>query len=331
MIAVMIVPTGVGAAIGGHSGDATSVACLLASAVDTLIVHPNVANASDLYAMPPNVLYVEGSMLDAMLESTLWLRPRRGNRVLVLCNNHNDLTTNAVHAARRIYGVAAVVGLLDHPLIMRGGRDGTSGIGKIRGLDQLIMQLSNHHPDYDAIAVHTPIDISGEVVEDYLRSGGINPWGYVEAMLSRRVSRALHVPCAHAPLELSPPKIPGPTHSRVAPEMICGSHLVSVLAGLSSAPGWVPRMERFKTEATDIGWEDVDVLVSPLCYGVPHKLCRRSEIPIMWVMENRTSQVERWEHDARVTDVHAATYLEVAGRLLAARLGRSVFSMGIEE
>lgn len=39
---VMIVPTGVGAAIGGYAGDALPVARALASVVDCLITHPNV-------------------------------------------------------------------------------------------------------------------------------------------------------------------------------------------------------------------------------------------------------------------------------------------------
>ncbi|MCZ6673939.1 MAG: DUF3326 domain-containing protein, partial [Verrucomicrobia bacterium] len=45
---VLIVPTGVGAEIGGHAGDAMPVARLLAGACDLLVTHPNVVNASDL-------------------------------------------------------------------------------------------------------------------------------------------------------------------------------------------------------------------------------------------------------------------------------------------
>lgn len=41
---VMIVPTGVGAAIGGYAGDALPVARALSTVVDCLITHPNVCN-----------------------------------------------------------------------------------------------------------------------------------------------------------------------------------------------------------------------------------------------------------------------------------------------
>ena len=44
----MLIPTGIGAAIGGHAGDATPVAQLIASVCDNLVIHPNVVNASDI-------------------------------------------------------------------------------------------------------------------------------------------------------------------------------------------------------------------------------------------------------------------------------------------
>ena len=52
----MIIPTGYGAKLGGHSGDATPVAKLLGSIADNLILHPNVVNASDINELPENGL-----------------------------------------------------------------------------------------------------------------------------------------------------------------------------------------------------------------------------------------------------------------------------------
>ena len=49
---VLIVPTGIGAEIGGHSGDATPAAILLSEVADSLITHPNVVNASDINELP---------------------------------------------------------------------------------------------------------------------------------------------------------------------------------------------------------------------------------------------------------------------------------------
>lgn len=77
----MIVPTGVGAAIGGYAGDALPVARALASVVDCLITHPNVLNAAMLYWPMHNVLYVEGYALDRFAEGSWALEPVHQNRV----------------------------------------------------------------------------------------------------------------------------------------------------------------------------------------------------------------------------------------------------------
>ena len=68
---VHIIPTGVGAEIGGHAGDGNPSAKLLASICDNLITHPNVVNASDINEMTENTLYVEGSMLVRFLEGEI--------------------------------------------------------------------------------------------------------------------------------------------------------------------------------------------------------------------------------------------------------------------
>lgn len=59
--AVFIVPTGIGAEIGGHAGDATPAVRMLAGICDYLITHPNAVNASDVNEMTENTVYVEGS------------------------------------------------------------------------------------------------------------------------------------------------------------------------------------------------------------------------------------------------------------------------------
>ena len=79
-----LVPTGIGAEVGGHAGDAAPTAKLLASVCDTLVTHPNVLNASDIIEIPDNALYVEGSVICQLLMGTVGLHPTRTNRLLVL-------------------------------------------------------------------------------------------------------------------------------------------------------------------------------------------------------------------------------------------------------
>lgn len=107
--AVFLVPTGINATIGGHAGDAGPVARLLASVCDTLVLHPNVVNASDINEMPDNALYVEGSIICRLLMGTAGLHRVRNNRVLVVIDRHDEVAysnaaINAVNAARACYG-----------------------------------------------------------------------------------------------------------------------------------------------------------------------------------------------------------------------------------
>ena len=61
---VLIIPTGIGAAIGGYAGDALPVARMLAQVTDRLITHPNVMNGAQMYWPMPNAYYVEGYGLE---------------------------------------------------------------------------------------------------------------------------------------------------------------------------------------------------------------------------------------------------------------------------
>ncbi len=340
--AVMIVPTGIGAVVGGHSGDATSAAHLLAACCDTLITHPNVLNASDLSSIPDNVLYVEGGMLDRMLNGSIGLLPVLSNRILVVCNEVTPLTVDAVNSARSIHGVEADILKLDKPLIMEGRIDRTTGQagGDIHGFNPTFQQVEQAvkfgvptrfgpHRRYDAVAIHTPVEVLVEDEEDYMDHGSsINPWGGVEAILSRKLGAALMMPVAHAPLEtvVDPKRSSDP---RLAPEMICGAHLVSVLNGLRRAP-----RDASPDYPRAINGNDIDVLVSPPCWGPPHEACRENNIPIMIVTENYTCQENKLRNDGytaiRTSSIvvhEVRSYLEAAGALTMMRLGRYVHSV----
>ncbi len=324
MLGVMIVPTGIGAVIGGHSGDATSAAHLLAACCDKLILHPNVVNASDLTEHPANSLYVEGAMLDSFLSGETLLQPVRSNHVLVVCNEAGRETVNCVNAMRSILGVSAEIVVLQTPLSMVSYVDHEMGVasGRICGVEELVKQISDY--DYDALAVHTPVQVDTNVAAEYVKSGGINPWGGVEAMLSKELYWRTGKPNAHAPIEAHAGYDWGITDPRLAPEMICGSHLGCVLKGLQRAPRPVSRPSFY---TVSISSEDVDVLVSPLCWGTPHEICRERKIPMIFVHENSTTQ-ESLYYDHKGPDcIDVETYLEAAGALMLMKMGRSLESV----
>ena len=62
-LGAFIVPTGVGATIGGFAGDASCYARKFAE-ISNIIVNPNVVNAGCFSGITENMLYVEGFSID---------------------------------------------------------------------------------------------------------------------------------------------------------------------------------------------------------------------------------------------------------------------------
>ena len=107
---VLIVPTGVGASIGGFAGDALPVARAIAQISDTLITHPNVLNGAQLYWPIPNALYVEGYALDKFAAGCWGLQPVHQNRIGLILDSgiEPDLQLRhlqAVDASRATLGL----------------------------------------------------------------------------------------------------------------------------------------------------------------------------------------------------------------------------------
>jgi len=286
MNAILIIPTGIGAKIGGHAGDANPVCKLLASIVDTLITHPNVVNASDINEMPENVYYVEGSMLDRFLMGEIRLKRPLQNKILVVANKPIRADTiNAVNAARVTIGINAEIVELDVPLEMIARYEKNVATGDVYGWRDLVQQVQV--VDYDALAVHTPIDVPREVALSYYRNGGVNPWGGVEAKASKLIANSVNKPVAHAPLEsvtMEDTELYGILYEvvnpRIAPEAISTCYLHCVLKGLNKAP-------RISDRGLHV--DDIDVMVSPFgCFGAPHQSCRDRGIPVIVVRENTT-------------------------------------------
>ena len=319
MIAAFIIPTGIGCKIGGHAGDATPAARLVARVCDELIVHPNVVNASDINEMTDNMLYVEGSMLDRLLRGEIGLKRVRSNRLLVAVNSPiQPETVNAVSAARSILGVQAEIVELKVRLRLVGILKENGATGEVTGWEELVEQVRPY--DFDALAIASEIEVPAELAMTYLRNGGINPWGGVEAIASKTISRALNKPVAHAPVQFirfeDNPELylfNEVVDPRIAAEAVSMAYLHCVLKGLSRAP----------IIGDDITVDDIGVLVSPYgCFGPPHAACIERNIPVIVVEENTTAL-------KLVSDkfIVASTYMEAAGMVAALEAGLSFESL----
>ncbi len=324
---VMIIPTGIGCEIGGHAGDATPAAKLLASVCDKLILHPNVVNASDINEMPENALYVEGSILDRFLENSIELKEVYQNKILLVVNKPvKPETINAVSAARATIGAEIRVTELKTPLKMVGLFKNGIATGEVTGWEELVEQVWQY--DFDALAIASVIEVADNICLYYYKNGGVNPWGGIEAIASRLVASALNKPVAHAPIQSESDKELDRNEGfsfvcdpRIAPELISTCYLHCVLKGLHKAP----RISKHHSGyGMGINVEDVDVMVSPFgCWGRPHYACVEAGVPIIVVKENTC--VLNQKPTGEVIEVE--NYLEAAGVISAMKSGITIESV----
>ena len=295
----LLVPTGIGAEIGGHAGDAGPVSRMLAEICDTLVLHPNVVNASDLNELPENSLYVEGSVLTRLLMGTVSLQPVRQNRVLVAIDNHRDLTyvnaaVNAVSGARAAYGLSCPeVVCLDSPVRMRASfaSSGRSA-GRVEQLESLCDLLTDRFEEYDAVALSSVIEVPYEFHQGYFDAGGrmVNPWGGVEAMLTHTLSGLFEIPTAHSPMFESQAVAnmdPGIVDPRMAAEAVSATFLQCILKGLQKSPQIIA-YDQLEDVTDRFTVEDISCLIVPHgCLGLPTLAALEQRIPVISVGENR--------------------------------------------
>ena len=266
--------------------------------------------------MTENTLYVEGSILDRFLENKIELEEIYSNKTLVAANPPlgND-TINAVSAARATIGIDAEILVLETPLKMIAKMENGVATGDVTGWKELIEQTKQF--EFDALAIHTQIEVERDVELDYYTNGGVNPWGGVEAKASKLIANELNKPVAHAPIENVSPedkelyfifnKVIDP---RLAAEAISTCYLHSVLKGLFKAP----------RIGNGLSARDVDFLITPInCVGRPHKACLESNIPIIAVNENKTCLNDEMSDEFIVVE----NYLEAVGIIQAMKIGIS--------
>ena len=108
-LGICIIPTGIGAAIGGYAGDA---GCYVRNFTKTakLIVNPNVVNAGGFSAINDKMFYVEGYSLDSFCKGEINLLPSSDNKVGIVFDKAIpkdvlNVHINTFNAVKTVYGV----------------------------------------------------------------------------------------------------------------------------------------------------------------------------------------------------------------------------------
>ncbi|KAG4116184.1 hypothetical protein ERO13_D12G153900v2 [Gossypium hirsutum] len=270
---VMIVPTGVGASIGGFAGDALPIARVLSSVVDCLISHPNVLNAAMLYWPMPNVMYVEGYALDRFAQGLWALQPVHQNKVGLVLDAGIEEHLRVRHlqvadATRASLGLPVVeYAVTDTPLEVEKWVNPTTGqsTGRIKHPDSLLQAVENlvKRSQVDAVAVVGRFpDDEVDDLDDYRLGIGIDILAGVEAIISHLVVKEFQIPCAHAPA-VSPLPLTSSLSPKSAAEEIGYTFLPCVLAGLSNAPQYLVKNPESLAKGCILA-SDVDSVILPV-------------------------------------------------------------------
>lgn len=266
-------------------------------------------NASDINEMTENTWYVEGSILDRFLEGEIKLkRPRSHNKILCVTNEIDNHITNAVNAAKVTLGAEIELIKLNNRLEMYAEMKDGKATGRIGGTTSLFTQLKYY--DFDALAISSKITVDPEVARKYLTTpSGVNPWGGVEAKLSKLIANVINKPVAHAPYGDTLSDFNKIVDPRKAPEMLSQCYIHCVFKGLHQAP---------QISNNGLSVEDVDVLVTPVnCIGRPHLACLDAGIPIIAVTENKNVCKDVMPSSFIVVD----NYWEAAGIISCMKAG----------
>ncbi len=326
---VLIIPTGIGAAMGGYAGDALPVARLIASVTDRLITHPNVLNGAQLYWPMDNAYYVEGYGLDQFAAGRWALNPVHQNAIgLVIDRGVEDELRSrhlqAADAARATLGLDVRSHITtDQPLgvTLKTTKSGaswgtlTNPGSLLRAAERLIVEEKVR-----AIAViaRFPDDEGSPALEAYRQGAGVDPLAGAEAIISHLVVRTFKLPCAHAPA-LSPLPLDLHVSPRSAAEEIGYTFLSCVLAGLSRAPQF---LTEFQTSPNAIDAKSVDTVIVPATAfgGSAVMSLAQSATQIIAIGENKTAMAVKAK-DLGIQAITLNTYLESVGAIAAHKAG----------
>lgn len=289
-LVAFIVPTGVGASVGGFAGDASGVAREFAKDFN-LIVNPNVVNAACFSGITDNMLYTEGNALERFFKGEISLKPSKNNKIGIIFDKSItqgilNVHINTMNAVKTVYGLdIAGYEITDEPCCV-GFYNTEEGIssGNVEN-PETMLRAAKKLKEKGAVAIAIVCKFDEPPEDDYENGNGVDIVGGVEAIISHYLSRELNMPVAHAPAFEDITISKKIVDARAAAEYITPSFLPCVLLGLKNAP-----LISVDCGEHNIYTKDVKALIMPYnSLGssiVPDAL--KFQIPVFAVKENKT-------------------------------------------
>lgn len=291
-LGVFIVPTGVGASVGGYAGDASSWARRF-SKYSKLIVNPNVVNAGGFSGINENMYYIEGYSLDRFFKGEIGIKPSCNNKIGVVFDKAIpqdvlNVHINTINAVKVVYDIDIIgyeitkedVGV---EFNLESNNISSGCVQNIETLKSACEKLINKGAQ--AIAIVCMFEDPEETNTDYANGIGTDPVGGVEAIISHYISKELDIPCAHSPAFRDYQITSEIVDGKSASEYITPTFLPCILLGLSIAP------QLTNIENNYININNVDYLVIPYnsLGSTPVFEAVKRGIKVFAVKENQTA------------------------------------------
>lgn len=236
-----VVPTGIGASVGGYAGDASLTARMFAKDFN-VIVNPNVVNAACFSGITDNMLYTEGWTLSQFFKGNLNLIPSEKNKIGIIFDKGIsqgilNVHINTMNAVKTIYGVN-IIGyeITEEPCGVE-FYNSDSGISTGRVVNNKTLLLAGKkliERGAEVIAVVCKFD---EPPEDNYKDGeGVDIVGGIEAVISHYLTRELKVPVVHSPAFEDITITKDIVDAKASAEYITPTFLPCLLIALDKAP-----------------------------------------------------------------------------------------------
>ena len=285
-LGAFIVPTGVGASIGGFAGDASRAARKISQKWE-LIVNPNVVNAACFSGITDSMLYVEGYSLDRFFKGEICLERSRNNKIGIIFDKAIkpevlNVHINTMNAVEVVYGLNIIGYEITEEDVGVDFFVDNSGVsmGNVKNLLTL-KNAAKKLIDKGAEAIAIVCRFPDEQGDDYANGVGVDPVGGVEAIISHYISKEFSIPCAHAPAFDDIAISTDIVDKRCSAEYITPTFLPCILVGLNQAP---------KLTKSGISINDLDFLIVPYnsIGGVPVLEASKKGIKVFAIKENQT-------------------------------------------
>ncbi len=236
-----IVPTGIGASIGGFAGDASLYAREFTKDFN-VIVNPNTVNAACFSGITDNMLYTEGWAFSQFIKGNLNLIPSTNNKIGIIFDKGIsqgilNVHLNTMNAVKTVYGAdITAYEITEEPVNIKFFNT-SSGISSgslinnktlVKAGKQLLLK------GVDVIAVVCKFDEPPE--DDYKNGTGVDIVGGIEAVISHFLTRELNVPVVHSPAFEDISITKELVSAKAAAEYITPTFLPCLLIALKNAP-----------------------------------------------------------------------------------------------